>query len=117
MKVNRVKSIFIVAFAAVFAFVAPAVAANVAKIGETEYATVAAAVSEATAGSTITLLADVDESVTISKSLTIDGNGKTYKGTMTLDVNLTITIQNLNFFNSGIILIRFIKLIVFIINI
>lgn len=102
MKVNRVKSMFIAAFAAVFAFVAPAVAANVAKIDDTEYDTLSAAIAAASTGNTITLLADVNESVTISKSITIDGNGKTYTGTMTLNASLTITIQNLNFLNGGI---------------
>ena len=53
--------------------------ANVAKIGETEYATLAEALAAAD-GNTIVLLADVDlgtEMLTIKKQVTLDLNGKT----------------------------------------
>ena len=71
---------------------------NVAKIGDTEYATLTEAITAAAAGATITLIADVNENVTISKKLTIDGAGKTYTGTMTLKAkNTTFTLNNINF--------------------
>ena len=78
-----------------------AVAGNVVKVGETEYASLATAISNATAGSTITFIGDVHESVTISKKLTIDGAGFTYTGTMTANNGLTVTVQNVNFYNGG----------------
>ena len=56
---------------------------NVAKVGETEYETLAQAIAEAGENSTVTLLADVNTPETtyvISKSLTIDLNGKTITG-------------------------------------
>ena len=63
------------------------VAAKVAMIGETPYASIAAAVAEAQDGDTITLVADdrvtFSEGVyemTIAKSLTIDGAGHTLYG-------------------------------------
>ena len=55
--------------------------ANVAKIGETEYATLEEAVNAATAGQTVELIADVtsatygDNVVNITKSITLDGKG------------------------------------------
>ena len=81
-------------------FAAPSFAQNVAKIGNAEPTTLAEAIKNASAGQTITLVGDVTENVTISKSLTIDGAGYTYTGTMTGNANLTITIKNLNFNNS-----------------
>ena len=68
---------------------------HVAKIGEQGYETLAEA------GDTITFLADITESVTINKSVTIDGAGKTYTGTMTGNAGLTITIENVDFVNGG----------------
>ena len=56
---------------------------KVAKVGETEYETLAQAIAEAGENSTVTLLADVNTPETtyvISKSLTIDLNGKTITG-------------------------------------
>ena len=73
----------------------------VAMIGTTPYASITAAIKAATAGQTITLLKDVEESFTISKSVTIDGAGKKYTGTMTGNKGLTVTIQNVNFVNAG----------------
>ncbi len=75
--------------------------APAAKIGETIYYSLAAAINAATNGQTITLLRDVNESFTISKSVTIDGAGKKYTGTMTGNKGLNITIQNVNFVNAG----------------
>lgn len=52
----------------------------VAKIGETEYETLAAAITAATDGQTVTLLTDINESVenTNTNNFTIDLNGKTW---------------------------------------
>ncbi len=54
-----------------------------AKIGENVYATLAEAIKEATDGDTITLLRDLDESVTIEskQNLTLKLNGYTLSGT------------------------------------
>ena len=73
--------------------------ANVAKIGNTEYATLQAAIKAATAGQTITLVADVNENVTVNKAITIDGNDKTYTGQMNLTVSSTV--KNVNFDGKG----------------
>lgn len=55
---------------------APA-ASKVAKIGDQEYATLAAAVNAAESGATITLLSDVTvtEPIEVAKSMTLDLNG------------------------------------------
>lgn len=74
--------------------------ANVAKIGETGYATIAAAVSAAQAGDTITLLADVTADVTISNNITLDLGTKTLtntgvgKATLTVAKGATATVKN-----------------------
>ena len=72
---------------------------NVAKIGETGYKTLAEAIAAATAGQTITFVADITEDVEVSKAVTIDGAGKTYTGAMTLKADATI--KNLNFDGKG----------------
>ena len=67
----------------------------VAMIGSQGYKTLAEAIENATAGDTIVLLTDNAENVTVSKSLTIDGEYKTFSGTMTVnDVGVTLTILN-----------------------
>ena len=56
---------------------------NVAKVGDTEYATLKEAIANAVAGQTVTLIADVNTPETtyvVSKDLTIDLNGKTVTG-------------------------------------
>ena len=54
---------------------------NVAKIGDKEYATLAAAVEEAEDGDTIELLNDTTANdVRLTKSLTFNLNGKNYRG-------------------------------------
>lgn len=61
-----------------------AIAQNVAKIGTTEYATLAEAVAAASEGQTVTLVSDVVDFGTISfsgKSITLDLNGQTATGT------------------------------------
>ena len=75
--------------------------AAVAMIGEQGYASLTAAITAAKTGDTITFVADITENVTINKSVTIDGAGKTYTGTMNGNKGLTITIENVNFVNGG----------------
>ena len=56
---------------------------NVAKVGETEYATLEEAIANAEAGQTVTLITDVntpEKTYVVSKNLTIDLNGKTVTG-------------------------------------
>ena len=69
----------------------------VAKVGTTNYATLKAAVAGATAGDTITFLADIEGNVKVTKNVTIDGAGFKYTGTMTMDKDLVVTVQNVNF--------------------
>lgn len=84
-------------------FTTVAFADNVAKIGTTEYETLAGAVAAATAGQTVTLLADVTltQRVEPNKDMTIDLNSKTITTTATcgngsaFDVKSgNVTIQN-----------------------
>lgn len=55
---------------------------NVAQVGDTQYETLEAAIDAATAGQTVTLLANVNENVEIAKekNLTLDLNGFTLNG-------------------------------------
>lgn len=78
---------------------------NVAKVGETEYATLKEAIANAVAGQTVTLIADVNTPETtyvVSKDLTIDLNGKTvtgsgYDGVFQIDgANAKVLIKNGN---------------------
>ena len=77
------------------------VATPVAKIGEQGYATLAAAVNAASAGAKITFVKNINENVTLSKNVTIDGAGKQYTGTMSANNALTVTVQNVHFVNGG----------------
>ena len=72
---------------------------GVAKIGETYYESLAAAITAAQPGNTIVLLADITEDVTVGKSLTIDGENNTYTGKMEMKAN--ITVKNVNFDGKG----------------
>ncbi len=78
---------------------------KVAKVGETEYATLKEAIDNAEAGQTVTLIADVNTPETtyvVSKDLTIDLNGKTvtgygYDGVFQIDgANANVLIKNGN---------------------
>ena len=78
---------------------------NVAKVGDTEYATLEEAIAKAEAGQTVTLIADVNTPETtyvVSKDLTIDLNGKTvtgygYDGVFQIDgANAKVLIKNGN---------------------
>ena len=69
-----------------------AFADNVARIGETEYATVAEAIADAENGATITLLANTGGDVTLSKDITLNGDKK-FTGNITIgasEVTLTL---------------------------
>ena len=74
---------------------------KVAQIGETTYPTLAAAITAAKAGDTITLLTDVTENVTVNKNVTIDGADKTYTGQIIATNRAEITIKNVNFDGKG----------------
>ena len=79
------------------------VATPVAEVGGVEYATLAAAIKAATAGGTITFVADINESDTLSKNVTIDGANFKYTGTMTLTAGITVAVKNLNFVNALVV--------------
>ena len=78
-----------------------------AKIGEAEYATLADAIAAVKNGETITLVAGIEEDVTVVQApdvaFTIDGNNNTFKGTITVDgksaayATAGVTIKNVNF--------------------
>jgi len=72
-----------------------------AKIGETEYTSLANAINAANAGDTIVFLSDINENVTINNNLTIDGADFKYTGTMAANAKLNVTVQNVNFVNGG----------------
>ena len=77
----------------------------VAQIGSKKYETLADAIRLATKGQTITLLADVADcgSLTISKNITLDGDGHTISGNSSISVNMPgkaaadVTIKNVTF--------------------
>ena len=71
----------------------------VAKVGSTKYETLADAIRLAAKGSTVTLLADVEQNaqLTIDKSITLDLNGKTIRNTMDIwgdKANAILSITN-----------------------
>ena len=64
----------------------------VAKVGDTEYATLQAAIDKAGRNAIVTLLADTRENVTIDKMMTLDLNGHTLNGgTVKAKPALTVT--------------------------
>lgn len=77
--------------------VAQNVAQNVAKIGTTEYATLKAAVYDATAGQTVTLINDVDlttgDELEVNKlqNIVLDMNGHSIKGANADDKNIWVS--------------------------
>ena len=84
---------------AIPAFADESTSGKAAKIGETEYATLANAVTAANANDTIEILSDVTESIEIAadKNITIDLNGKTLTNTdgkHTIENNGTLTIND-----------------------
>lgn len=99
------KRILSVALALIMAFgmlsVSAFAAAPVAEVNDVYYSSLQGAIDAAAAGDTVTLFSDVNESVTISKKLTLDGAGNDYTGTITL-VKAPVTIQNVNFVEGAI---------------
>ena len=69
----------------------PVATAAVAKIGETEYETLAAAIAAANNGDTVTLLADATEDVVINKNITLDLGGKTLTNTNAGKATISVT--------------------------
>ena len=94
--------VMLVSIMVVGTVVASAEETDVAKIGEQGYTSLESALETAADGDTVVLLADINEDVTVKKKLTIDGAGKNYTGTMTLNAGLTVTVKNVNFVNGGI---------------
>ena len=91
---------------AIPAFADESTSGKAAKIGETEYATLANAVAAANANDTIEILSDVTESIEIAadKNITIDLNGKTLTNTdgkHTIENNGTLTINDSSTDKSG----------------
>ena len=74
---------------------------SVASIGNKGYRSLKAAITEAKAGDTVTLLKNVTEDVTIpvNKTITLDLNGKTLKNsledTITVEYGASLTIQGM----------------------
>lgn len=73
---------------------------NVAKIGDKEYETLAAAINAASDGATIELLADVTEDITVNKNITIDG--KKSDGTI-CEIKGSMSITNGNIINVKLV--------------
>ena len=77
-----------------------ATASAVAKVDNTEYATLQAAIDAANAGDTVTLLANTTEDVAINKNITLDLGGKTLtntstgKATISVSNGATATVKN-----------------------
>ena len=70
----------------------------VAQIGEVKYESLQAAIDAAQSGDTITFLADITGSVTVSKSVTIDGADFKYTGGISVTGNTTdLVVKNVNF--------------------
>ena len=94
--------VMLVSIMVVGTVVASAEETDVASVNGVGYPTLAAALEAAASGNTVNLLADVQETVTVGKNVTIDGNGKTYTGTISLGDNLNVTVKNVKFENGGI---------------
>ncbi|WP_306575626.1 hypothetical protein [Anaerotruncus massiliensis (ex Togo et al. 2019)] len=75
----------------------------VAQIGNVGYPSLAAAITAAKNGDVIKLLENVaEDSVTVDKAVTIDGNGKEFTGTMVVSAG-GVTIKNTVFTGTGIV--------------
>ena len=79
------------------------VAANMVKVLDVAnnevgtYASIAEALAAAQAGYTLVFLENINENVTLTKNIIIDGNQKNYTGTMNIGTVETVTVQNVNF--------------------
>ena len=70
----------------------------VAKIGETKYETLAAAINAAQAGNTVTVIADIaNEAVTVDKNLTITGNKTLTNVSISGSTGIELTVSGLTF--------------------
>ena len=81
----------------------------VAKVGDTEYATLQAAIDAAGRNAIVTLLADTRENVTIAKAMTLDLNGHTLnggteKGKPALTVTARVTVKDGSAAQTGTIM-------------
>ena len=81
---------WLLAAALAFAGASAAQAETVAKIGNKDYATLAAAVAEAQAGNTVSLVANTAENVVIDKSIVLDLGDATVSGTVEASGTVTI---------------------------
>ena len=84
-----------------FSFVAVAQGGAVASVNEVEYASLAEALAALSGGETVILLADTAEKVTVSKSATIDGNGKTLSGSVTVSGGAALTVKNIKILSGS----------------
>ena len=76
-----------------FSFAAVAQGGAVASVNGVEYVSLAEALAALSGGETVILLADTAEKVTVSKSATIDGNGKTLSGSVTVSGGAALTVK------------------------
>ena len=93
MKLNKL----MIALVAVLTGFASSATAQVAKIGETPYATLAEAVAAAENGAVVTMTADValNNGITIAgKSMTLDLNGKTVSGVCNSSESCLVYVEN-----------------------
>lgn len=80
---------FIIALMAMLSCFAFTARAQVAKVGETPYATFAEAAAAAQAGSEIKLLADIEGDITVPANVTLNGNGFTISGGIFAEGDIT----------------------------
>lgn len=93
MKLNKL----MIALVAVLTGFASSATAQVAKIGETSYETLAEAVAEAENGAVVTMTADValNNGITIAgKAMTLDLNGKTVSGVCNTGSSSLVAVRN-----------------------
>lgn len=77
---EKLKKRVVVAATLLLTFCGLQLQAGVAKVGDTEYATLKEAFSKVPSGGTVQLIADVTEGVSVQKSLVLDLNGHTLTG-------------------------------------
>lgn len=99
MKKRRLMLCSIISLIMVFVMAVPMTVSadtNVAKVGDTEYATLEAAVGAANAGDTVTLLtaASIDKNLTINKNITLNLAGNTLNASGDINVTGQLTIND-----------------------
>ncbi|MBO5369020.1 hypothetical protein J6A32_10425, partial [Methanocorpusculum sp.] len=85
-------------------YVEDVILGRIAQIGTTYYTTIEGALEDATKEATVLLLDNVDGEVIVSKSLTIDGNGKTITGMINLanaDERIAVVLKDLTINNPS----------------